>query len=173
VEAQHQPGLVLAERVLELVAVAPRLDGRHDRLRLEALEPPDPPQGILDLLDEPGRLRKKIMRAVTDTGGEVVADDENKPGITNLLRIHSALSGTPVAALEEQYAGKGYGAFKKDVAEVVVGVLEPFQERYRRWIGDEEGLDTILAAGAERARAIAAPTMVDVREKVGFLAAKQ
>jgi tryptophanyl-tRNA synthetase len=130
------------------------------------------PAGVLDLLDDPKVIRKKIKSAVTDTGREVVADPVNKPGITNLLTIHSALSGKTVAELEEAYAGKGYGDFKADVAEVVVEALTPFQERYRRWIDDPEGLDTILAAGAERAREIAAATMATVRERVGFLAAK-
>jgi tryptophanyl-tRNA synthetase len=130
------------------------------------------PAGVLDLLDDPKTIRKKIRSAVTDTGREVVYDLENKPGISNLLTIHAALSGRTIAELEEAYAGKGYGDFKADVAEVVVGVLEPFQERFRRWMDDAEGLDTILAAGAERARAVAAETMAAVRDRVGFLAPK-
>ena len=128
--------------------------------------------GVVDLLEDPKSVAKKIKSAVTDTGREVVADPENKPGITNLLTIHAAFTGKTVAALEQEYAGKGYGDFKKDTADVVVAALEPIQERYRRWADDPEGLDTILADGAERARAIAERTMVAVRERVGFLAAK-
>ena len=128
--------------------------------------------GVIDLLDDPAAIRKKIRSAVTDTGRDVVADEENKPGITNLLTIHSAFSGRTVAELEEAYAGKGYGDFKADTAEVVVAALVPFQERYRRWADDPEALDTILADGAERARAVAERTMANVRERVGFLAAK-
>ncbi|MDQ1713632.1 MAG: tryptophanyl-tRNA synthetase [Frankiaceae bacterium] len=130
------------------------------------------PSGVIDLLEDPASIAKKIRRAVTDTDATVRADAENKPGVTNLLTIHSALSGRSVAELEEAYAGKGYGDFKADVADVVVGALAPLQERYRRWIEDPEALDTILAAGAERARSVAAATMVDVRDRVGFLAAK-
>src|SRR5215469_2125638 len=78
------------------------------------------PQGILDVLDEPAVIRKKIARAVTDSGTDIRADEEAKPGVTNLLRIYSALAGLSVAELERKYAGIGYGEFKKDVADVVV-----------------------------------------------------
>ena len=128
--------------------------------------------GVIDLLDDLGAVRKKIRSAVTDTGREVVFDAENKPGISNLLTIMSAFTGEPVEALQERFEGKGYGDFKNAVADVVVEALTPFQERYRRWSEDPEGLDTILAAGAERARAVAEQTMSVVRERVGFLAAK-
>jgi tryptophanyl-tRNA synthetase len=127
------------------------------------------PQGIIDVLEDPASIRKKIGRAVTDTGAEVRADDEAKPGITNLLRIYSALSGTPVAELEQQYAGSGYGAFKKDVAEVVAGALAPIRERTAELLADEAGLDKLLAAGAARAREVASGTMAGVRELAGFL----
>jgi tryptophanyl-tRNA synthetase len=130
------------------------------------------PNGVVDLLDDPALIRKKIRSAVTDTGREVVADEANKPGITNLLTIHSAFSGRPVADIEAEFAGKGYGDFKSAVADVVVGALAPFQERYRHWIDDVEALDAILAAGAERARAVAAETIATVRDRVGFLPAK-
>ncbi len=128
--------------------------------------------GVIDLLEDPAAIRKKIRSAVTDTGREVVSDEENKPGITNLLTIHAAFSGKTIDQLEAEYAGKGYGDFKADTADVVVAALTPFQERYRRWADDPEALDTILAEGAERARAIAEQTMVNVRDRVGFLAAK-
>ena len=127
------------------------------------------PQGILDLLDEPGPLRKKIMRAVTDTGTEIRADEENKPGITNLLRILSALTGTPIPELEKRYEGQGYGTFKKDVAEAVIETFTPIRERTQRLLADEAELDKLLAVGAERARAVAQETMEQVRERVGFL----
>src|SRR6478672_11813888 len=78
------------------------------------------PQGIIDVLEEPAAIRRKIMRAVTDADGEIRADEEAKPGVTNLLHIYAALTGESVAALAERYAGAGYGAFKKDLAEVVV-----------------------------------------------------
>jgi tryptophanyl-tRNA synthetase len=129
--------------------------------------------GVIDLLEDPKSIRKKIKSAVTDTGRQVVADPANKPGITNLLTIHTAFTGQSVAEVEAAYAGKGYGDFKSDTADIVVDALTPFQERYRRWADDPEALDTILAAGAERARAVAELTMADVRERVGFLAAKR
>jgi tryptophanyl-tRNA synthetase len=127
------------------------------------------PQGILDVLEQPGPLRKKIMRAVTDTGTEIRADEENKPGITNLLRILSALTGTPIPELERRYEGQGYGTFKKDVAEAVVETFTPIRERTERLLADEAQLDKLLAIGADRARAVAQETMEKVRERVGFL----
>ena len=128
------------------------------------------PQGILDLLDEPSRLRKKIMRAVTDTGTEIVADEVNKPGITNLLRIHSALSGTTIEDLERRYAGQGYGTLKRDLAEIVVDTFAPIRERTEKLIADEGQLDRMLARGADRAAKVARETMAAVRERMGFLA---
>jgi tryptophanyl-tRNA synthetase len=127
------------------------------------------PQGIVDLLDEPDVIRRKISRAVTDTGSEIRADEQAKPGVTNLLRIYSALSGESVAALEARYAGGGYGTFKKELAEVVVDALTPIRERTEKMLADEAGLDRLLAAGAARAREIASRTMTTVRDRVGFL----
>ena len=130
------------------------------------------PMGVVDLLDDPALIRKKIRSAVTDTGREVVYDPEGKPGVSNLLTILAAFTDRTVENVAGDFEGKGYGDFKNAVADVVVEALTPFQERYRRWAEDPEGLDTILAEGAERARAVAAQTMSIVRERVGFLAAK-
>ncbi|MBG0813482.1 tryptophan--tRNA ligase [Planomonospora sp. ID82291] len=127
------------------------------------------PAGILDLLEQPGPLRKKVMRAVTDTGTEIAFDEENKPGIANLLRILSALTATPIPDLETRYAGQGYGTFKKDVAEAVVETFAPIRERTEKLLADEDELDRLLAAGATRARAVAAETMEKVRDRAGFL----
>src|SRR5215475_574677 len=127
------------------------------------------PQGIVDVLDEPDVIRRKIARAVTDTGSEVRADAEAKPGVTNLLRIFSALSGEPVAVLEAKYEGAGYGAFKKDLAERVVTTFAPIREKTERILADEAGLDRILAAGAARAHHVAGQTMDSVRERMGLL----
>ena len=115
--------------------------------------------GIIDVLDEPAAIRKKIARAVTDTGSEVRADEAAKPGVTNLLRIYSALTGADIAELEFRYAGAGYGQFKKDLAEVVAGTLAPIRERTEKLLADEAGLDRLLAQGAARARPVAAATM--------------
>jgi tryptophanyl-tRNA synthetase len=127
------------------------------------------PQGIVDVLDEPDVIRRKISRAVTDAGREIRADEQAKPGVTNLLRIYSALSGDSVAGLEARYAGGGYGTFKKDLAEVVVDALAPIRERTEKMRADEAGLDRLLAEGAARARQIASQTMGTVRERIGFL----
>jgi tryptophanyl-tRNA synthetase len=129
------------------------------------------PQGIIDVLEEPASIRKKISRAVTDSGSEVRADDEAKPGITNLLRIYSALTGESVASLEQRYAGTGYGTFKKDLAEVVVSAFAPVRERTEKMLADEAQLDRLLAHGAARARQVAGPTMAAVRDRIGFLPA--
>jgi tryptophanyl-tRNA synthetase len=129
------------------------------------------PQGIVDILDEPDAIRRKISRAVTDTGSGVQADETNKPGITNLLRIYSALAGETVAGLESRYAGAGYGEFKKDLAEVVVDAFAPIRERTEKMLADEAALDQLLAQGAARAGALARPTMAAVSDRVGFLPA--
>jgi tryptophanyl-tRNA synthetase len=127
------------------------------------------PQGIVDVLDEPDAIRKKIARAVTDTGTQVRADPDGKPGVTNLLRIYSALSGEPVVTLEAKYEGEGYGAFKKDLAELVVATFSPIREKTQRILDDEPGLDRILAHGAARARQVAGQTMTAARDRIGLL----
>jgi tryptophanyl-tRNA synthetase len=131
------------------------------------------PTGIVDLLDEPTRAAKKIRSAVTDTGRDVVFDEEHKPGVSNLLTMHSALSGRTVAALEEEYAGKGYGDLKKDLADLVVGLVEPFRETTQAYLDDAEALDSVLARGAEHARTVAGHTLEQVYDRVGFLPVKR
>jgi len=127
------------------------------------------PQGIVDVLDEPDAIRRKIARAVTDPGSEVRADPEAKPGVTNLLRIYSALSGEPIATLEAKYAGSGYGVFKKDLAELVVASFAPIREKTRQILADEAGLDRVLAHGAAQAHQVASQTMTAVRDHMGLL----
>jgi tryptophanyl-tRNA synthetase len=127
------------------------------------------PQGIIDVLDDPAVIRKKVARAVTDVGAEVKADEENKPGVTNLLRVYGALSGDPVAGIEAKYAGVGYGGFKKDLAELVVATLSPIREQTHAILADEPALEKVLAHGAGRARKVAAETMTAVRDLVGFV----
>jgi tryptophanyl-tRNA synthetase len=128
------------------------------------------PQGIVDVLDDPDVIRKKIARAVTDAGSEVRADPDAKPGVTNLLRIYSALSGEPVATLEAKYTGTGYGGFKRDLAELVVATFAPIKYTTQQILADEAGLDRVLAHGAARARHVAAQTMSAVRARMGLLA---
>jgi tryptophanyl-tRNA synthetase len=125
--------------------------------------------GCLYLLDDPKAGAKKIRSAVTDTGREVVFDPENKPGVSNLLTILATLSGTDVPALEERFAGAGYGDLKKEVAEAYVGFVEPFKAGVDELIADEGRLDDILADGARRAREQAAMRLAAVYDAVGFL----
>ena len=128
--------------------------------------------GVVDLLDEPAAIAKKIKRAVTDTGTEVRFDAVEKPGISNLLTVMSVLTDRPVAAIEQDYAGKGYGAFKTDVADAVVEFTTPLRERTLEWLADGSGLDDVLADGAARAQKVAGETLSRVYEAVGFLPAK-
>jgi len=130
------------------------------------------PNGIIELLDDPKVIAKRIRSAVTDTGREVRFDPEAKAGVSNLLTIFSALSGTPIATLEKDYEGKGYGDLKKDLADVVVDFLAPFQERYSGYLEDPDALDDLLADGAERAREIAGTTLARMYDRVGFLPAR-
>lgn len=126
------------------------------------------PRGCLNLLDEPNQMRKKIKSAVTDSEPTVRYDVENKPGVSNLLCIYSALSGTPIDRLESEYRGKGYGDFKSDLAEVVVEALEPISKATREYLNDKAELDRILTKGAEKARAVASRTLAKAYKKVGF-----
>jgi tryptophanyl-tRNA synthetase len=125
------------------------------------------PQGTVYVLDEPKAIIKKIRSAVTDSGSEVrrAAD---KPGVTNLIEILAAITDRDPAAVEREFDGAGYGAFKSAVAEAVVERLAPIRERYDELRSDEAELERILAQGAEKARAIAGDTVRDVREAMGF-----
>jgi len=123
--------------------------------------------GTVHVLDEPAAIRKKLGSAVTDSGREV-RRGEDKAGITNLIDILAVARGTDPAAVEREFEGAGYGDFKQAVAEAVVELLAPVRERYAELRPDEAALEATLAAGAEKARAIAAPIVADVRERMGF-----
>ncbi|MEI2776873.1 MAG: tryptophan--tRNA ligase [Tetrasphaera sp.] len=125
--------------------------------------------GLIDLLDDPNRITKKIKSAVTDNEREIRYDPQAKPGIANLLVIHSTLSGTPIPQLEQAFAGRGYGDLKGAVAEVVVTALEPFQTRMRELLADPGELDRIVADGSAKARVVAADVLGRVRDAVGLL----
>ncbi|GAA2074863.1 tryptophan--tRNA ligase [Streptomyces albiaxialis] len=131
------------------------------------------PKGIIDLLDDPKTSAKKIKSAVTDTDTVIRYAPEEKPGVSNLLTIYSTLTGTGIPELEEKYDGKGYGALKTDLAEVVAEWVTPFRTRTQEYLDDPETLDRILAEGAEKARSVAAETLATVYDKVGFLPAKR
>jgi tryptophanyl-tRNA synthetase len=130
------------------------------------------PKGLINLLDEPKTTAKKVKSAVTDTDTVIRYDTENKPGVSNLLTIYSTLTGKTVAELEREYEGKMYGALKTDLAEVMVDFVTPFRERTHQYLDDAETLDSILAKGAEKARTVAAETLAQAYDRVGFLPAK-
>ena len=125
--------------------------------------------GIVWMLDEPSRTAKKIKSAVTDTEREIRFDRGAKAGVSNLLTILSAFSGTTVGALEQQYEGRGYGDLKKDVAEVVVETFTPIRARTLELLDDPAELDRVLAGNAERADAIAQSTLDTVYDRIGFV----
>lgn len=128
----------------------------------------DRPDSKLLLVDPPARIAKKIKAAVTDSGREVRAADD-KPAVTNLLTIHSLVTGATIEELEERYRGAGYGRFKAELADAVVARLEPVQKRYADLMADPGETERQLAAGARRAAAAAAPTLALVRERAGLL----
>jgi len=128
------------------------------------------PNGIVELLDDPAKSAKKIRSAVTDTGREITFDPERKPGMSNLLTIYSALSGRSIEDLVSAYEGRGYGDLKKDLAAVVTDFVRPIQERTNGYLDDPAQLDKLLGIGAEKARSVAAVTLRNVYERVGFLA---
>lgn len=127
------------------------------------------PSGIIDLLDEPKVSAKKIRSAVTDAEREIRYDPEAKPGVSNLLAILAALTDRKVTELEADYAGKGYGDLKKDVAEAVSGFVAPLRDKVEGYLADQAELDRILAEGASRAREVATATLHSVYDKIGFL----
>jgi tryptophanyl-tRNA synthetase len=127
--------------------------------------------GVVWMLDDPKLVEKKIKSAVTDTGRDVVFDPESKPGVSNLLGILSAFGGEPVDDLEARFAGAGYGDLKKAVVEAVLDAVLPFQDKVRGFLDDPAELDRVLARGADRARDVAASTLADVYDRVGFLPA--
>jgi tryptophanyl-tRNA synthetase len=131
------------------------------------------PGGIIDLLDDPKVSAKRIRSAVTDSGRDVRFDENEKPGVSNLLSILSALTDRPVPEWEEAYAGKGYGDLKRDVADAVVDFVTPFRDRTLALLEDRESLDGILARGADRARDTAVDTLRTVYERVGFVPSKR
>jgi tryptophanyl-tRNA synthetase len=129
----------------------------------------DSPQGILWLLDEPSVTAKKIKSAVTDTGRDILFDPAEKPGVSNLLLILSVLTKTPMDALVDSFAGRGYGDLKTAAADAVVAEFAPVRERALELLADPAELDRVLAGNADRAEAIARATLERVYDRVGFL----
>jgi tryptophanyl-tRNA synthetase len=130
------------------------------------------PAGIVDLLDEPRVSAKKIRSAVTDSGREVTFDPVDKPGLSNLLTIHSALSGRSVDDIVADYAGRGYGDLKRDLAGLVEDLVTPIRKRTVELLDDRAEIDSVLADGASRARSVAGATLAAVYDRVGFVTAR-
>ncbi|MFJ3957764.1 tryptophan--tRNA ligase [Arthrobacter sp. NPDC090010] len=128
------------------------------------------PNGLINILDDPKLIAKRIKSAVTDAGTEISFDRQEKPGVSNLLEILSTVSDTPVETLVDEFQGKMYGHLKVAVADAVVARLEPIRSRTLELLEDPAELDRLLARGAEKAREVAAPVLADVYSKVGFLA---
>ena len=127
------------------------------------------PKGLINLMDEPATITKKLKSAVTDTDGEIRFDREAKPGVSNLLGIFSAVTGRTVESIESEFAGKGYGDLKGAVAEAVIAVTEPIRARTTELMEDRSELDKLLAIGAQKASGVAEQTLADVYSKLGFI----
>jgi tryptophanyl-tRNA synthetase len=153
--------------------VIPEADIEAEGARIMSLDDPTKkmsksgaPGSFISFADAPDEIRRKINRAVTDSGAEIVARAD-KPALTNLLGIYSLMTDTPIAELEARYAGAGYGQFKRELGEALVEHMAPIQQRLAEFAADPGELIRILNRGTERAREIATPTMQRVREAVG------
>jgi tryptophanyl-tRNA synthetase len=128
------------------------------------------PKGLVNIMDDSDSIMKKIKSAVTDTDGIIKFDREAKPGVSNLLGIHSAISGESIDALVSHFDGKGYGDLKTEVGEVVLSVIEPIRTRANELLADPAELDRLLIKGANKAQELAEATLATVYERVGFIA---
>ncbi len=128
--------------------------------------------GLINLLDDPKRSAKKIRSAVTDSEREIRYDPAAKPGVSNLLSIQSAVTGTPIDALVSGYVGRGYGDLKAETAEAVIAYVTPVQQRVEELLADPAELQAILVKGADRAREVAGSTLARVYDRLGFLAGR-
>lgn len=127
------------------------------------------PANYIALRDKPDVIRKKIMRAVTDSDGKIKFDEKKKKGISNLITIYSILSGKTIKEVENLYINKGYGDFKKDLGEVIVDFLAPFQKKLEELDKNEDYVRDVLKDGAKRAKALASQKLKEVKSKIGFL----
>ena len=150
-----------------LKATAKIYDLQHPGAKMSKSQPS--PQGRIDILDDAKTLTKKIKSAVTDDGTEIAFDQENKPGVSNLLTIYSSLTSRSVDDIVAEYEGKMYGHLKVDLAEVAVETLTPVRERTVELLEDRAQLQTILDRGAEKASTIAEATLREVYDKIGFI----
>jgi len=126
-------------------------------------------QGKVLMLDDADTIRRKVKRAVADSGREVKHDPTAKPGISNLIELTTVATGETIAEVEARFDGHGYGDFKSAVGDVLVELLVPIQERYRELRADEAGLQRLLALGADKARQASVPTLETMYERMGFV----
>ena len=126
-------------------------------------------QGTVLILDPPDVVRRKFKTAVTDSGTDVRHDPDAKPGIANLIEIMAVATQSSIADVEARYDGQGYGRFKEEVAEAVVSLLEPVRRRYEELRADPVELERLLARGAEKAREASEPTLLAMRDRMGFV----
>jgi tryptophanyl-tRNA synthetase len=131
------------------------------------------PKGLVNIMDDSAVITKKIKSAVTDTDGVIKFDRENKPGVSNLLGILSAISGESINSLESRFEGAGYGALKGEVAETVVAHIEPIRNRAEELLSDPAELDRLLAKGADKANEQAEKTLGMVYDRIGFIPAQR
>jgi tryptophanyl-tRNA synthetase len=153
-------------------ATIPRLGARIKDLQhpeAKMSKSTESPQGTILVLDSPAAITKKVKSAVTDSGSEVRFDPDEKPGVSNLLALYASATEATVHDAEAEFAGQQYGAFKGAVADALVEYLRPVRERYEELEADPGEVTRILAAGAEKAQAIAAVTMDRVRRATGLL----
>ena len=127
------------------------------------------PKGTINIMDDSSVTVKKIKSSVTDTDTEIRFDAENKPGVSNLLGIYSAVSGKTIKDLEAAFAGKGYGDLKGEVADAVISVIEPIRNRATELLENTDELDSLLASGSARANELAEATLASVYDKIGFI----
>jgi len=146
-----------------------RIMGLQDPLAKMSKSDPES-RNYIALLENPDMVRRKIRSAVTDPGREIRYDPSDKPGVSNLISILTAVSGKSVAAIESEYEGLGYSRFKTELAETLVNFLEPIQQRFREVSRDRQYLVRILGAGAESARQRAGPMIASVHEALGLMA---
>jgi tryptophanyl-tRNA synthetase len=128
------------------------------------------PKGVVGVLEDPKKIAKKIRSAMTDSEAEVRYDRENKPGVSNLLELYGAATGSSIEDAEAAFTGQQYGAFKGAVADAVLAIVEPIQARHAALASDPGEVMRQLAAGADKARAVSAPTLARAKELVGFVA---
>jgi len=124
---------------------------------------------VIFLEDEPDVILKKFKKAVTDSENKVKFDEQNKPGVSNLMQIYSSVTGKTMDEIEKEFEDSGYGNFKIKVAEAVIQKLQPIQEKYKELLNNKEYLEKIYTQGAEKARKLASKTLNNVKEKIGII----